>query len=245
MGRHFDSEKLERRLAPQRYVLNLPEVMKNGISFVRASSIDRMYEHLLIRPGKAAYAETVISAASFTSCHACVSEVDGRFRALLSGDSDYQISLIETSAEANAWQKRLVENADAYCRQMAAERGPLLAQRLQPVFDAVDSYVHALGDMFAILDREFAYLTETPSAEKAESIRLANLACSMLYLNSEDAKLASLALVRFGSDVEGQALPFHGKLPRQHDSLAARLILLADYVRTKRLEYDVAGGLCR
>ena len=128
---------------------------------------------------------------------------------------------------------------------MAAEKGPVLARRLEPVFNVVDSYVQALGDLFAVFDREFAFLTEVAPEERAAVDRLATLARSMLYLNSEDAKLASLALVRFGAEVERRASPFESKLPHRDDGLAARLILLADYVRMKRLEYDAAGGLCR
>jgi hypothetical protein len=187
----------------------------------------------------------VISGASFTSCHACVSERDDRLRAFLSKNSEFGTSLLSTSAEAKAWQKRLVENADAYCKLMAADKGPPLARRLQPIFTAVDLYVQGLGDMFAILDREFAFVSEASAEEQAEVDRLATNAHQWLYLNSEDAKLASIALVRFGSEVEGSASPFQDKLPRRNEGLAARLILLADYVRAQRIEYDMAGGLRR
>ncbi len=244
-GKSFEADRLAKLLAPWRFVLNLPETKKGGISFVRSSSVERLYEHILISPGKTAYAEAVLSGASFTSCHACVSEKDNRFRAFLSEDSTYQTSMLTTWADANAWQAKLVENADAYCSLMASDSGPVLSRRLAPVFNSVRGYERALGDIFAIFDREFAYVTGGPSDEQAEVNRLANLASSMLWLNSEDAKLASVALVRFGSEVEQHSSPFRDKLPHRDDGLAARLILLADYVRTSRLDYGVANGMSR
>jgi hypothetical protein len=237
MAKRFDPDKLSQRLAPFGFTLNLPEVMKGGISFVRPSSVERLYEHILIRTGRPTYAEAVISAASFTSCHNCVSERDNRLRAFLSGESEFGTSLLRTSAEAKAWQKQLVENADVYCKRMASDKGPLLFQRLAPVFAAIDSYIQRLGDFFAILDREFAFLSEASREEQGQMDRLADNARQWLYLNSEDAKLASLALVRFGSKVEGNASPFQDKIPRQDGDLASRLILLGDYVRAQRVEY--------
>lgn len=245
MDHRIDPDKLSQRLAAFGFALNLPEVMKGGISFVRPSAVERLYEHVLIRAGKVAYAEAVISAATFTSCHACVSEKDDRFRAFLSEGARDQTSLLVTSATAQAWQKLLLENADTYCKRLTAEKGPFLHQRLQPVFTAVNWYVQKLGDMFAILDREFSFISETSADEQAEVDRLATKARQWLYLNSEDAKLASIALVRFGGEVEGSALPFQKETPGRDDYLSSRLILLADYIRAKRVEYDTVGGMSR
>ena len=128
---------------------------------------------------------------------------------------------------------------------MASDKGPLLFQRLRPVFTAVDSYIRCLGDFFAILDREFAFVSETRPDEQVEVDRLATKARQWLYLNSEDAKLASIALVRFGSQIEGSPSPFQKKTPGRDDDVSSRLILLADYIRAKRLEYDMLGGLRR
>lgn len=172
-SKRFDPDKLARPLRPYGFALNLPEVMKGGTSFVRPSSVERLYEHVLVRAGKATYGEAVISGASFTSCHAIVSERDDRFRIFLSGNSEFGTSLLRTSAEATVWQARLVENADAYCKSMAAEKGPALIRRLQPVFNAVDSYVRLLGDLFAVLDREFAFVSEGTADEQTEVDRLA------------------------------------------------------------------------
>jgi len=128
---------------------------------------------------------------------------------------------------------------------MAAEKGPLLAQRLLPVFTAVDSYVRRLGDVFAILDREAAFASESSPDQQVEVDRLTALVRSVLYLNSEDATLASVALVRFGEEVEGAATPFRDKVPGRDAGLAARLILVADHVRAARRAYELAGGLHR
>lgn len=245
MAKRFDPDKLSQRLAPFGFALNLPETHKAGISFVRPSTVERPHEHILIRTGKVAYAEAVISGATFTSCHSCVSETDERFRAFLSDGAWYRTSALETWATAQSWQQRLVENADGYCKAMAAERGPQLAERLRPVFAAVDLYVRRFGDLLAIFDSEAALVSEGSPEELAEVDRLANLARSMLYLNSEDGRLASVALVRFGKEVEGSASPFSSKVPHRDADLAARLVLLADHVRAKRLEYERVGGLHR
>jgi hypothetical protein len=245
MAKRFDPDKLSQRLAPFGFALNLPETHKAGISFIRPSTIARLHEHILIRTGRVAYAEAVISGATFTSCHPCVSETDERFRAFLSDGAWYRTSGLETWAAAQSWQQRLVENAEAYCKAMAAERGPQLAQRLLPVFAAVDSYVQRFGDLLSIFDREAAFVSEASPEEQAEVERLANLARSMLYLNSEDGRLASIALVRFGKEVEGSPSPFRSKVPHRDAGLAARLILLTDYVHAKRLEYEMVGGLHR
>jgi hypothetical protein len=245
MEKRLDPDKLERLLAPHGFVLNLPEATKNGVSFVRPSALESLYEHILIRPGEVTYAEAVISAATFTSCHACVSERDNRFRAFLSGNSPFLTSSIYSSAAARTWQSRLVENADAYCTAATMDIGPKLTERLQPVVNAVSAYVQKLGDIFAILDREFAFVAEASAEEKLEIDRLQYLASSWLYLNAEDAKVASLAIVRFGPEIERHLCPFQGKTPRKDDDFGARLILLVDYVRKKRLEYEVGGGSYR
>src|SRR5262245_59100494 len=114
MAKRFDPDKLSDLLAPLGFVLNLPEGMKDGISFVRPSAVEHLYEHVLVRAGKVAYAEAVLSAATFTSCHACVSEADDRFRAFLSQGSSYQTTRLETRVAAQAWQRLVVEHADTY-----------------------------------------------------------------------------------------------------------------------------------
>lgn len=240
-GKRFDPEWLSERFAPLGFVLNLPEGMKGGISFIRPSTIDRLYEHVQIRTGTNTYVDTFLSAATRTSCHKCVSEADYRLRALLLGGSEMSreyphmsSTRLRSWAEARAWQKKLIDNADAYCRTMASDKGPLLLDRLRTVFVAVDAYVKKLGKMSLILDREFAYVSEGSPEERAEAGRLADLAHSMFYLDLDDARLASTALVRFGPDVEHRSSPFQGIKPHRDAALAGRLILLADYVRKCR-----------
>jgi hypothetical protein len=238
-GKRFDPDRLAQRLAPHGFVLNLPETMKGGISFVRPSKIDRLYDHLLIRAGTSAFVDTAISAATFTSCHKVVSEEHYGLRSLLSGDSELKrryphmaASHLATWAEARAWQKKLIENADVYCNMLAAEKGLILIERLRDVFRAVDSYVTAMGKLSDIFSREFAYVSAGTSKEKIEVSRLADQGRSMYYLDLDDARLASAALLRFGPSVEDRA--FQGVKPHRDAGLAARLILLADYIRRYR-----------
>lgn len=247
----LNSERLTRFLAPAGF-FEPARGTQGGISFVRESSVERMYEHVLISAEGSVYAETAVSAATFTSCHACVSERDTRLRSLLADNSPFQTSLIRTSAEARLWEKRLIENADTFCGLTATEKGPLLAERLRPILAAVDQYVAHLGNVFAILDREFAFLNATSSEEQLETERIASLARSiaslarsMLYLNLDDARLASLAVVRFGREVEEHERPFRDAVPHRDAGLAARLILLTDFIARQRDEYAGAGGLRR
>jgi hypothetical protein len=157
---------------------------------------------------------------------------------MLGGPSPFNVSSMSTRLEAKKWLSRLVEVASNVCPSVASERGPALVQRLQPVFDKVDQYAERLGDLSTIFDREFAFVSAVSVVELPEIERLARLARSMLYLNSDDAKLASLALIRFGDEVEGRALPFRDTTPQRDEGLAARLILLSDLIRGKRLEFS-------
>lgn len=243
MANRFNPQKLSRQLAPFGFTLNLPEAMKGGISFVRPSSVERLFEHVLICAGKIVWAEAVVSAATYTTCNKSVSEEDRRFRLLLAPDWPHTTSL-ETRDTAQPWLRQLIDNADTYCKQMAAEIGPALAARLQPVFKAVDSYTQKLGDIFAILDREFAFVSEISPDERAEFNRLTSIAQRYLWLNANDSEVASIALVRFGNEVEECESTSLDKV-HQGDGLTARLILLADYVRAKRLAYEKLGGLRR
>jgi hypothetical protein len=151
-GKRFRGELLAKRLAPLGFVQNFPASHKGGIEFVRNSSMPHLYEHILVIAESFVYAEAVISAASRASCHPCVSERDGRLRDLLSGGSRHGTKLILTRSEAMAWQTKLIENADAYCRAASAEKGLPLLQRLAPILRAVDCYQQMFGDIFAIFD---------------------------------------------------------------------------------------------
>ena len=114
--------------------------------------------------------------------------------------------------------------------------GPALIQRLRPVFDAVERYEKALGDLYSIFDRESEFLAKATSREQAEVDRLAQFGSSNLYLNADDAKLASLALVRSRNRLEAE---------HAVEGLAARLILMTDVVGKRRGEYRALGGLAR
>jgi hypothetical protein len=244
-GKRFDPDRLSRLLEPYQFALNSPEYLKGEISFVRRSSSERLYEHLWIWTSNLAYVETFISGASIHSCHSCVSAADNRFRAFMAADARWQKSDLSTASRAKAWQERFIQNADEFCKSMAAEKGPVLAQRLGPLFSLVDSYIHALGNIFAVLDREYAFVTEISVDDQAEVERLTNESRRILYLNSEDARLAGAILVRFGSAIEGKDSPFRGVMAYKNNALAARLILLTDYVRASRFKYDTDRGLYR
>lgn len=177
--RLFDPETIAKRFEPDGFSLNLPECHQHGISLIRPSFIGRLYEHVLIRAGNPVYADIAISAASFTSCHSCVSERDDSLRSFLAEDSQFQASLIKKPGEAKAWITRLVENAVPYCVAAAASRGPQLIRGLHPVFEAVNAYAGCFGDMFEILDREFTFSANhyPKSDNKQNNLRVWHAAC--------------------------------------------------------------------
>jgi hypothetical protein len=228
----LNRDRLTRLMTAEGFALNLPEALKGGISFIRESSEPRLYEHIRVAPSPGAYADLILSAATYASCHRPVSEVDDRLRTFLTDNNWYRAADLTTANEATEWVDRLAANASSFARTSSMERGPLLAQRLQSVFDAVDRCTRSLGDLFSIFDREFAFLTEATNVEHAETERLARFGWRNLYLNSEDAELASSLLVRFADKSVGQ-------------ELTAKLILLTDYIRKQRCEYGHVGGLGR
>ncbi len=263
----FNVDQLARLLVPHGFSLNLPEafkrhfgdvanddersnrdlskLLKSRISFARPSAAPRLYDHIRICPPPEAFAELIVSAATFESCHRSVSNVDGRFRTFLSENSQFQTSHLTTAADVATWLRRLAENASTFCEFAAAEIGPALSQRLQPTFTAVDRYEQSLGDMFSIFEREFAFVAAASANEQAEIERLTDFGSRMLYLKSEDAKLASFALVQFGSEVDGKSSWHRDAARRPVEELIPRLILLTDLVRKRRGEYEGMNGLAR
>ena len=75
--------------------------------------------------------------------------------------------------------------------------------------------------------------------------RFDDAADRMLYLDSEDSKLASLTMIRFGATVEGTVSFNCFDRPRLDSELSARMVLLVDFFRRMRIAYANAGGLHR
>lgn len=247
MAKRLSANSLQTKLKPLGFIHNLPEVLKGGISFVRLSSVERLYEHLRISPGISTSVDLVISAASFTSCHRCVSEKDDRFRLFLSKGDWTGTVRIETASDVKEWQPLLIENVQEYCERLADDSGVSLAARLQPTFSAVDRYVHRFGDLFEVFDREYAFSNEGSTDETSTIEWLSIEANRWLYLASNDAKLASTALVRWSRELEEQDLCVREKLLCDNAELSTRLILIVDYIRNQRDRYEAAGEsfLCR
>ena len=232
----FKTDKLAKQLEPYRFQLNLPETRKGGISFVRRSSVERLFEHLLISATNPAYAEVVISASSFTICHSSVSERDSRLRALLSDGCEFRTTTLNNSFEAQQWLQKLIDKADEYCTLASVDCGPLLVSRLHPFFESVDAYVDRLDDIYSIFDHEHAFLLEASAEEQHEIDRLATHSYNMLYLDLDDSKLAALILSRYSYEVDGCS--YLDKVPHRDTGLAARLVLLAEFVSRRRMEYS-------
>lgn len=241
MTKRLSANSLQTKLKPLGFLHNLPEVHKGGISFVRPSSVERLYEHLQISPGISTSVDLVISAASFTSCHRCVSEKDDRFRLFLSNGNWIGTVRTETASDVKEWQNQLIDHLQEYCERLADESGVSLAARMRRTFSAVDRYIHRFGDLFEVFDREYAFSNEGSADEKSSIEWLSFEAKRWLYLASDDATLASTAVIRWGREIEEQDLCVRGKLLCENAPLSARLILIADHIRNQRDRYEAVG----
>src|SRR5262249_11154624 len=75
----------------------------------------------------------------------------------LETDKERHWTLVRTRDEAEMWEKRLAEIADFQCRATAQSKGPLLRERLQPAFSAVDRYIAKSGNLNDVFASEFRF----------------------------------------------------------------------------------------
>jgi hypothetical protein len=231
-------------LEPQGFKLRDVDSVTKTIAFVRQSTIPRLHEHLNVhgqgKVGEAVYATTAVSGSTGHSCDECVSEDDLTLLYTLETDQERHWTLVRTKEEAELWEKRLAQAADFQCRETAQSKGPLLRERLQPAFSAVDRYIEKLGNVNEVLASEFRYFREAPAAQKVEAERLASL-IGYIGESSEDVQLACLVVFLFASEVEGSEDAFRGKKWHEDPSLRVRIYLLVDFIREKRRLYATAS----
>ena len=237
--------RLSAILNPQGFWLRDADFDTKDIAFVRQSTIPRLYEHLNVcgagKEGEAVYAKTAISGSTGHSHDRCVSEQDLTLLYTLETDKVHHWTLVRTQAEAKVWENRLAQAADFHCRATAQSKGPLLRERLQPAFSAVDRYIVKLGNVYDIFDAEFRFFQEAPALQRREAERLALLAGSVEE-SREDVELACLVLFLFAHDVEGREDAFRGKTFYDDPNLRVRIYLLIDFIREKRKMHTTSTG---
>jgi hypothetical protein len=178
-----------------------------------------------------------------TQSHAdCVAERDLSLLHALETNKDWHSTLVRTRREAEAWEAKLARHADAYCRATAQAKGPSLRERLQPIFDAVDAYLQAVGDVFAVFDSEFRYLTSVPPEHKDEVDRYASL-IGNIGEATEDVLLACDVLFRHASEIEGSMRIIREKKWHKNPAIRARVFLLTDFFREQRKLYIARQGV--
>jgi len=237
--------RLSAILNRQGFWLRNADFVTKSIAFVRQSTIPRLYEHLNVcgqgKEGEAVYATTAISGSTGHSQDRCVSEEDHTLLYTLETNKERHWTLVRTQAEAKVWENRLAQAADFHCRATAQSKGPLLRERLQPAFSAVDRYIVKLGNVNDIFDAEFRYFQEAPALQRRQAERLAFLVGSVGD-SWEDVELACLVLFLFAHDVEGGEDAFRGKTFYDDPILRVRVYLLIDFIREKRKMYATSTG---
>jgi hypothetical protein len=238
--------RLSELLKPQGFRLSAADARTKDISFVRESSIPRLFEHIVIagqgKLGEVVYAKTAVSGSTGHSHDECVSAIDRALVDVMETDKARHWTLLRTDEEAKAWETKLARHADAYCRATTRAKGPSLHERLQPTFDAVDAYLRAVGDVFAVFDSEFRYLTSVPQEHKDEVDRYASL-IGNIGEEAEDVLLACDVLFRHAPEIEGSMRTIREKKWHKNPAIRARVFLLTDFFREQRKLYIAAQGV--
>ena len=117
----------------------------------------------------------------------------------LERDTDRHWTEIHTPADKVDWQNRLIEAADDACRQTSRKLGAELLSLISQERGVADRFIAIAGDLNAVLDREFAYLSETPH-ERQQQIKVWS------WAHNDNQVLACHLFFRLVPDVDGRLL---------------------------------------
>jgi hypothetical protein len=241
----LSADRLRALLEPQGFWMHDVDSVTKTIAFVRQSGISPLYEHLSVygqgKKGEAVYAKNSISGSSSQSQDECVAEEDLGLIYALESDGDRHWTLVNTTTEANAWERKLAQVADSYCRATSDAMGPLLKERLHPAFLAVSRYIAKLGNIKNIFASEFRYFEEASEIHRDSAERLASL-IGQAGGSWEDVQLACLVLFQFAAEVEGREAPFRDKRWHEDANLRARIYLLVDFICDHRKMYVASNA---
>lgn len=197
------------------------------IGFSRPSAIPRLFEHLHVcgqgKHSAVLYAKTALSAIKHFNHDECVSlrDLDLMFR--LERDTDRHWTEIHSPADKVDWQNRLIEAADDACRQTAQKLGSELLGLITNERGVADRFIALAGDLTAVLDREFAYLNETPH-ERQQQIKVWS------WAHNDNQVLACHLFFRLVTDIDGHLLQNCNCKLRDNDSLRRLMHMISDHV---------------
>jgi hypothetical protein len=233
----LSADRLAARLAPYSFWLRDNGIATHTISFVRPSTIPRLFEHVNVysqgKKGEAVYATTVVSGSTNCLSDECISERDLTLLYKLETDKERHWTLMRDKREAEIWEERLAQVADSQCRVTSESKGPALRERLEPAFAAVDRYVMKIGNLHDIFALEYRYFQDAPAEKRIEAERLASL-IGDIFESREDVELACLVVLMFASEVESRADAFLGTKWHEDADFRARIYLLIDIIREQR-----------
>ena len=204
------------------------------IGFSRPSVVPNLFEHLHVcgqgKHAEVLYAMTALSAIKNFDPDECVSIRDLDLMFLLEGNTDRHWTEIHTPADKKNWESRLVESADDACRKTSQKLGAELLHLIAQERPVVDRFIALAGDLSTVLDREFAYLSET-QGEQLQKITYWS------WAHNDNRLLAAHLFFRLAKDIDSRLLQGCDCRLRDNDSLRRLLLMITDHVATCRTRF--------
>ncbi len=197
------------------------------IGFSRPSDIPGIFEHLHVcgqgKHSEVLYAKTFVSAIKHFSDDECVSirDIDLMYR--LERDKDRHWTEIRTPADKVDWENRLVEAADEACRRTTQKLAGELLGLISNERDEADRFIAVAGDLTTVLDREFAYLNETPH-DRQQQIKVWS------WANNDNQVLACHLFFRLAHDIDSRLMEKCNCRLRENDPLRRLMHMISDHV---------------
>jgi hypothetical protein len=204
------------------------------IGFSRPSVVPRVFEHLHVcgqgKYSNVLYAMTALSAIKHFVDDECISIRDLDLMFVLERDADRHWTEIRNSADRVEWEQRLVHAADEACRRTSQKLGDQLTSSISHARNIADKFIEYAGDLSSVLDREFAFLTETLQ-EHQERIKV------WAWGRTDDQVLACHVFFRFVTEVDSSLLGNCDCRLGDNDSLRCLMHLLADHIADCREKF--------
>lgn len=204
------------------------------IGFARPSLFPNLFEHLLVcgqgKRSEVLYAKTALSAIKYFDPDECVSIRDLDLMFHLERNTDRHWTEIRTPADRIDWENRLIDAADNSCRQTSQKLGAELVSLILEERRVADRFIALAGDLAEILDREFAFLAETPQ-EHLQTITY----WSWAY--NDNRLLAGHIFFRLVNHIDVRFLEGCDCRLRENDSLRRLLHMISDHVASCRSNY--------
>jgi hypothetical protein len=227
-------EKLEPRLRPYGFD-HCYDFGVFEIGFSRPSVVPNLFEHLHVcgqgKHAEVLYPMTALSAIKYFDPDECVSIRDLDLMFLLERNTDRHWTEIRTPGDKKDWENRLIEAADDACRKTSQKLGAELLNLIAQERPVADRFIALAGDLSTVLDREFAYLNETPH-EQLQKIT------DWSWAHKDDNRLLAAHLFfRLAKDIDSRLLQSCDCRLRDNDPLRRLLLMITDHVATCRTRF--------